>query len=174
MVTKIHIVTSDSLSKVISSNEIKDGKINVRHYDDDGDGYYTESIAVSIKETFLVIINAQFIRNDDDKSNLNAYTMFSGFGQINSLAYSYSVIIVNTNSTNGKLYQSDCIYTDSGIASTKFDMYSYHVNEPHQKYLDYRLEHEVFDSLDFNKIFGKYLTTSDIRDNKITNLLNDF
>jgi hypothetical protein len=51
-------------------------------------------------------------------------------------------------------------------------MYSYHVNEPKQEYQEWRLDYEVFDRLDFNKIFSLYLTTSDIRDNKIDTLLD--
>jgi hypothetical protein len=49
-------------------------------------------------------------------------------------------------------------------------MYSYHVNEPEQVYLQDRLDYEVWESLDLNKILVKYLTLSDIRNNKIEEL----
>ena len=50
-------------------------------------------------------------------------------------------------------------------------MYSYHVNEPKQEYLEWRLDYEVFEQLDMSKIFNSWLTTSDKRDIKIDNLL---
>jgi hypothetical protein len=51
-------------------------------------------------------------------------------------------------------------------------MYSYHVNEPEQKYIEWRLDYEVFESLNLNKIFGKYLSKIDVRDSKIDDLLS--
>jgi hypothetical protein len=49
-------------------------------------------------------------------------------------------------------------------------MYSYHVNEPEQSYIEWRLDYEVFESLNLNKILAKYLTKADIRDSKLEDL----
>ena len=69
-----------------------------------------------------------------------------------------------------KLWNSDVVYTESGIKETRFDMYSYHVNEPEQSYIEWRLDYEVFESLNLNKILANYLTKADIRDSKLEDL----
>ena len=97
--------------------------------------------------------------------------MSSGLGQINRLAYAYSATILIIVGTTNKLWNNDVVYTESGIKETRFDMYSYHVNEPEQKYLKDRLPYEVYDSLDFTKILSKYLNTSFIRNSKIDEIL---
>ena len=180
MTTKIHIVElgepGNSYLKVVHDNELVAGEslcswgIRVRHYEDDGDSYYNEFIPVTIKSTFLVMTQSQFIRNGNDTSKLNACTMSGGFGQINRLAYSYSVTVINSNS-RGKIWESDLVYSDVGIRSTNFDMYSYHFNEPEQRYDEGRLDYEVFDSLNLTKILSKYLPKSDIRDSVIDDIL---
>ena len=171
MTTKIHIVDYQGQIKIIQSHELKDGCIKIRHYDDYEDSYYDEPVKVTIKETFLVITKGQFIRNDEDKSKLNACTMSGGFGQINRLAYSYSVVVM-TYTGHGKVWESDMIYSNAGIRATQFDMYSYHVNSPEQKYTESRLDYEVFDSLNLTKILAKYLTKSDMRDSVIDDILS--
>ena len=171
MTTKIHIVDCQGQLKIIQSHELKDGCIKIRHYEDDGDSYYDEPVKVDIKETFLVITNGQFIRNHEDKSKLNACTMSGGFGQINRLAYSYSVVVMK-HTGHGKVWESDMIYSYAGIRATQFDMYSYHVNSPEQKYTESRLDYEVFDSLNLTKILAKYLTKSDMRDSVIDDILS--
>ena len=180
MTTKIHIVElgepGNSYLKVVHDNELVAGEslcswgIRVRHYEDDGDSYYNEFIPVTIKSTFLVMTQGQFIRNGNDTSKLNACTMSGGFGQINRLAYSYSVTVINSTS-RGKIWESDLVYSDVGIRSTNFDMYSYHFNEPEQRYDEGRLDYEVFDSLNLTKILSKYLPKSDIRDSVIDDIL---
>ncbi len=170
MNSKIHIVDCEGILKIVQSNHIKDGCIKVRHYEDDGDSYYDEPVSVKIKETFLVVTKGEFIRNYEDKSKLNACTMSSGgMGEINRLAYSYSVVVM-TYTGRGKVWESDLIYSDAGIKPTRFDMYSYHVNEPEQSYIEWRLDYEVFESLNLNKILAKYLTKADIRDSKLEDL----
>ncbi len=171
MTTKIHIVECQGLLKIVKSDDLKNGCIRIRHYDDYEDSYYDEMVPVIIKQSFLVITNGQFIRNDSDTSKLNACTMSGGFGQINRLAYSYSVVVM-TYTGHGKVWESDVIYSDAGVKSTQFDMYSYHVNDPEQKYIEWRLDYEVFEFLDLNKIFGKYLSKIDVRDSKIDDLLS--
>ena len=181
MTTKIHIVElgepGNSYLKVVHDNELVAGEslcswgIRVRHYEDDGDSYYNEFIPVTIKSTFLVMTQSQFIRNGNDTSKLNACTMSGGFGQINRLAYSYSVTVINSNSIRGKIWESDLVYSDVGIRATQFDMYSYHFNEPEQRYDEGRLDYEVFDSLNLTKILSKYLPKSDIRDSVIDDIL---
>lgn len=169
MNTKIHIVDCEGILKIVQSHHIKDGCIKVRHYEGDDD-YYDEPTPVTIKETFSVITSGQFIRNYEDKSKLNACTMSSGgMREINRLAYSYSVVVIEYSS-RGKLWESDLIYSDAGIRPTRFDMYSYHVNEPEQSYIEWRLDYEVFESLNLNKILAKYLTKADIRDSKLEDL----
>jgi len=169
MNTKIHIVDCEGILKIVQSHHIKDGCIKVRHYEGDDD-YYDEPTPVTIKETFSVITSGQFIRNYEDKSKLNACTMSSGgMGEINRLAYSYSVVVM-TYTGRGKVWESDLIYSDAGIKPTRFDMYSYHVNEPEQSYIEWRLDYEVFESLNLNKILVKYLTKADIRNSKLEDL----
>lgn len=176
MTIKIHIVElgepGNSYLKVVHDNELVAGKsrIKVRHYEDDGDSYYNEFVSATIKSTFLVMTQGQFIRNGNDTSKLNACTMSGGFGQINRLAYSYSVTVINSNS-RGKIWESDLVYSDVGIRATNFDMYSYHFNEPEQRYDEGRLDYEVFDSLNLTKILSKYLPKSDIRDSVIDDIL---
>ena len=93
-------------------------------------------------------------------------------GEVNRLAYAYSVNILIIVGRTNKLWNNDVVYTESGIKETRFDMYSYHVNEPEQKYLKDRLPYEVYDSLDFTKILSKYLNTSFIRNSKIDDILS--
>jgi hypothetical protein len=168
MHTKIHIVDYEGILKIIQSHELRDGCIKIRHYEGDDD-YYDEPTPVTIKETFLVITKGEFIRDYNDTSKLNACTMSGGFGQINRLAYSYSVVVMN-NPGRGKVWQSDLIHSSSGIRETRFDMYSYHFNEPEQRYDESRLDYEVFESLNLTKIFSKYLTKADMRDSKLEDL----
>ena len=133
---------------------------------------HTLDNCVKIKETFSVITSGQFIRNYEDSSKLNACTISSGgMREINRLAYSYSVVVMEYTG-RGKVWESDLIYSDAGINPTRFDMYSYHVNEPEQIYLEDRLSYEVYDSLDFTKILSKYLNTSFIRNSKIDDILS--
>ena len=125
---------------------------------------------MKIKETFSVITSGQFIRNYEDSSKLNACTISSGgMREINRLAYSYSVVVMEYTG-RGKVWESDLIYSDAGINPTRFDMYSYHVNEPEQSYIEWRLDYEVFESLNLNKILANYLTKADIRDSKLEDL----
>jgi hypothetical protein len=168
MQTKIHIVDCNGILKIIQSHELRDGCIKIRHYDDDD--YYDELTPVTIKETFLVITKGEFIRNHNNTSKLNSYTMSGGFGQINRLAYSYSVVVMENTGIGGKVWESDCIHSDAGIRETISDMYSYHFNEPEKRYDESRLDYEVFDSLNLTKIFSKYLNKSDIRDSKLEDL----
>lgn len=172
MTVIIHIVDCEGELKIIHDHELKNGCIKVRHYEDDGDSYYDENVVVKIKETFLVITQGQFIRNYKDSSKLNACTMSGGFSQVYRLAYSYSVVVM-THTGRGKVWESDCIYTDAGIRATQFDMYSYHVNEPEQRYDESRLDYEVFESLNLHKILSKYLPKAIVRDSVIDNILND-
>ena len=171
MTTKIHIVDCAGELKIIQSHELKDGCIKIRHYEDDGDGYYHESVPVTIKHSFLLKLTAEFIRNDEDNSKLNACTMSGGFGEVNRLAYSYSVIVMKYTG-HGKVWESDLIYSNAGIRATQFSMYSYHVNEPEQKYTESRLTYELFDSLNLYKIFSNYLPKADVRDSVISDILN--
>jgi hypothetical protein len=75
-----------------------------------------------------------------------------------------------TYTGRGKVWESDLIYSDAGIKPTRFDMYSYHINEPEQRYTEDRLDYEVFESLNLNKILVKYLTKADIRNSKLEDL----
>ena len=169
MNTKIHIVDCEGILKIVQSHHIKDGCIKVRHYEGDDD-YYDEPTPVTIKETFSVITSGQFIRNYEDSSKLNACTISSGgMREINRLAYSYSVVVMEYTG-KGKVWESDLIYSDAGINPTRFDMYSYHINEPEQRYTEDGLDYEVFESLNLNKILANYLTKADIRDSKLEDL----
>ena len=174
MQVKVHIVKAEGLKKVVRDSEIKDSTIKVRRWDDYGDDYWEERVPITIEKTFLIMIQTQFIRNDEKGDPLNAYYMSGGFGQVNRLAYAYSVNMIDiSGSKRWSLYQSDNLWSDSGIKQTKFDMYSYHINEPKQEYLEWRLDWEIFDQLNFNEIFGKWLDKSDIRDNKIDGLFTE-
>ena len=176
MIRTIHIVeNSNDELEIVDSSRLKEGgpfysyTLSKRYFDAEP-SYYDEF--VSIKHTFKVITSGEFILNDNDNSKLNAYNMSAGLGQINRLAYSYSATILIIVGTTNKLWNSDVVYTESGIKETRFDMYSYHVNEPEQKYLKDRLPYEVYDSLDFTKILSKYLNTSFIRNSKIDDILS--
>ena len=170
MTTKIHIVDCAGELKIIQSHELKDGCIKIRHYEDDGDSYYHESVPVTIKYSFLVKLTAEFIRNDKDNSKLNACTMSGGFGEVNRLAYYYSVVVM-AYTGNSQIWESDLIYSNAGIRSTQFSMYSYHFNEPEQMYDESRLTYELFDSLNLHKIFSNYLPKADVRDSVISDIL---
>jgi hypothetical protein len=141
--SKIHIVEHDGIYEIVKSYAVKDGCIDVRHYGNEDGEYYNEKVPVNIVNTFSVITKGEFIRNESDTSTLNVCTISGGFNQINRLAYSYSVVIINlpTNLSTYNLYKSDLVYSDAGIKSTIFDMYSYHVNEPEQKYTEDRLDY---------------------------------
>jgi len=174
MITTIHIVeNSNGELEIVDSSRLKGGEpytIRKRYFDEDGDSTSYDDI-VNIKHTFKVITSGEFILNDNDSSNLNAYNMSSGLGQISKLAYAYSATILMIVGRTNKLWNSDVVYTESGIKETRFDMYSYHVNEPKQIYLEDRLSYEVYDSLDFTKILSKYLNMSFIRNSKIDDIL---
>jgi hypothetical protein len=180
MQTKIHIVefTESNTIRIIQDHELKKNKtpyqddyILEKEWFDDGE-YSFKEIPVLIKQTFLVITKGHFIKNDQDSSKLNAYYISGGFKQVNRLAYSYSVNVILCNG-NWTLYENDLVYSEAGIKSTKFDMYSYHRNEPEQIYLEDRLDYEVWDSLNFYEILKTYLPVSDIRDNRIDKLLDN-
>ena len=177
MITTIHIVeNSNGELEIVDSSKLKGGgpshsyTIRKRYFDEDGESSYYDEF-VNIKHTFKLITSGEFILNDNDTSNLNAYNMTSGLGHINKLAYAYSATILIIVGTTNKLWNNDVVYTESGIKETRFDMYSYHVNEPKQRYLEDRLPYEVYDSLDFTKILSKYLSTSFIRNSKIDEIL---
>ena len=170
MTTKIHIVDCAGELKIIQSHELKDGCIKILHYEDDGDGYYYEYVPATIKHSFLVKLTAEFIRNEEDNSKLNACTMSGGFGEVNRLAYSYSVVVMEYTG-HSKVWESDLIYSYAGIKATQFSMYSYHFNEPEQVYDETRLVYEVYDSLNLYKILSKYLPKAIVRDSVIDNIL---
>jgi hypothetical protein len=177
MITTIHIVeNSNGELEIVNSSQLKGGgpshsyTISKRYFDEDDEPSYYDEF-VSIKHTFKVITSGEFILNDNDSSKLNAYNMSAGMGEVNRLAYAYSVNILIIVGRTNKLWSNDVVYTESGIKETRFDMYSYHVNEPEQKYLKDRLPYEVYDSLDFTKILSKYLNTSFIRNSKIDEIL---
>lgn len=177
MITTIHIVeNSNGELEIVDSSKLKGGgpshsyTIRKRYFDEDGESSYYDEF-VNIKHTFKVITSGEFILNDNDTSNLNAYNMTSGLGQINKLAYAYSATILIIVGRTNKLWNNDVVYTESGIKETRFDMYSYHVNEPKQRYLEDRLPYEVYDNLDFTNILSKYLSTSFIRNSKIDEIL---
>jgi len=170
MTTKIHIVDCVGTLKIIQSHELKDGYIKLRHYDYNDDSYYDEPTPATIKETFLINVSAEFIRNDKDNSKLNACTMSGGFGEVNRLAYYYSVVVM-AYTGNGEVWESNLIYSNAGIKATQFNMYSYHFNEPEQVYDESRLAYEVFDLLNLTKIFGKYLPKDSVRDSVIDDIL---
>jgi hypothetical protein len=48
------------------------------------------------------------MRDDKDNSKLNACTMSAGFGEVNRLAYSYSVVVM-TYTGHSKVWESDLI-----------------------------------------------------------------
>jgi len=180
MQTKIHIVhcqDSDTL-RIIQDHELKknktpyqDGHILVREWFED-DSYGYREVPVTIQQTFLVITKGEFIRNDQKSSKLNAYYMSGGFAEVNRLAYSYSVSVILCDG-NYTLYENDLVYSKSGIKATTGSMYSYHVNEPEQRYIEDRLDYEVWQSLDLTEILKSYLTQSEIRDSKIDKILDN-
>lgn len=171
----VKIITADKLTGDIETIKLPHkgnkpgffGTIKEQQYDQ-WDEPYTTTRVVHIKDTFIVITKGHFILNDSDKSPLNAYNMSTGGFGVNHLAYSYLVNVVSWGTH--KLWESDLIYTESGMKMTQFDMYSYHQNKPKQHYIEERLDWEVWQSLDLVKIFAKYLPQDEIRDNTLTRL----
>jgi len=168
----IKVVNADVLTRDIETTKLPKkpgffGTIKIKNYDEWDDPYTTTQL-VHIRDTFIVITKGHFILNDFDSSPLNAYKMSTGGFGVNHLAYSYLVNVVSWGTH--KLWESDLIYSESGIRMTNFDMYSYHLNEPEQHYIEERLDWEIWESLDLVKIFSKYLPTDEVRDNKLNNL----
>lgn len=178
MQTEIHIVRlEDGGASIMADGEIKRTGKNKplvrRHkyeYDDEGEVYsYDEWIPAEIEASFSVVTTAVFIRNPKDTSTLNACTVRTGGFGTSHLMYSYSVTIIETRES-GNVYESDCVYTESGIRPTNLSMYSYHINEPEQRYLEDMLEYEAYRKIDFIKALAKYLTTADLRDSALNRL----
>ena len=171
----VKIITADKLTKDIETMKLPHkgnkpgffGTIKIQHYDQWDDPYTTTQL-VRVKDTFIVITKGHFILNDLDDSKLNAYNMSTGGFGVNHLAYSYLVNVVSWGTH--KLWESDLIYTESGMKMTRSDMYSYHQNEPEKMYIEERLDWEVWQSLDLVKIFSKYLPQDEIRDNTLNKL----
>lgn len=184
MITTIHIVeNADGELEIVNSSKVSlvntdykrqpiyPYKIKKRYFDEDDDPSYYDEF-VNIKHTFKVITSGEFILNDNDDSELNAYNISAGMGQVNRLAYAYSATVLIIVGKTNKFWNNDVVYTESGVKETIFDMYSYHVNEPKKMYLEDRLPYEVYDSLDFTKILSNYLDKSFIRNDKINNILS--
>jgi hypothetical protein len=168
----VKIITADRLTKDIENIKLPHrphffGTIRLKQYDQWDDPYTTTQL-VRVKDTFIVITKGHFILNDLDDSKLNAYNMSTGGFGVNHLAYSYLVNVVSWGTH--KLWESDLIYSESGMKMTRSDMYSYHQNEPEKMYIEERLDWEVWDSLDLVKIFSKYLPQDEVRDNTLTRL----
>lgn len=168
----VKIITADKLTGDIETIKLPHrphffGTIKIKHYDQWDDPYTTTQL-VRVKDTFIVITKGHFILNDLDDSKLNAYNMSTGGFGVNHLAYSYLVNVVSWGTH--KLWESDLIYSESGMKMTRSDMYSYHVNEPEKKYIEERLDWEVWQSLDLVKIFSKYLPQDEVRDNTLMRL----
>lgn len=168
----------NSTTKIIEDSKLKDvtktrngvfGKIEIKLWEDDGDSYSTSLQPVRVEHTFVVITSGEFIRNSNDHSALNAYTISAGFNQVNRLAFVWSATIIEVDGSRS-LWESNMIWTDSGIRATTFDMYSYHVNQPEQEYTEDRLEWEVWQSLDLETLLSSYLQVSDLRDAKLDKL----
>lgn len=173
MTTTINIVKleSDASLLVVHANKVFNNKIVLKQYGDDFDDYESYEEKVDVVNTFSVITTSEFLLNPNDTSKLNAITISGGFGEVNRLAYAFSVTIVNLSMKGytHKIWPSDVIYTNSGVMSTRHDMYSYHHDN---EYYTGRLEYEVFDSLDLNTLLSDYLNTDDIRNNKLEQLIN--
>lgn len=168
----------NSTNKIIQASHLKDvtktrngvfGKIELKFWEDDGDSYSIDLQPVKVQHTFVVITSGEFIRNSNNDSTLNAYTISGGFGQINRLAFQWSATIVEVDG-GSSLWESNMIWTDSGIRATRFDMYSYHVNQPEKEYTEDRLHWEVWQSLDLENLLSSYLQLSDLRDAKLDKL----
>jgi hypothetical protein len=145
-----HVVTlSDGNQMVVKDCEIKDGKISLEYFDNDSDSFYSELVSAEISKSYFVEISARFIMNPKDNSPM--YRSM-GMGNINHLAYTYSIIIVEYIDSY-TLYEDKPFYSKSGIATTIFDMYSYHIiNGTEKEYPSDRLRYEVECRLDLDKI----------------------
>ena len=150
-----HIVSfPDDHQEIVQAHEIdKDGMISRRVYvdsDDDDDSYYIEHIKVDIDRSYLVNVTAAFVMNPKDRYKSPLYMSQGGFG-INHLAFTYSVTIMEYYGSSS-LYQT--LHTESGLKTTRFDMYSYHINQEDGTcvYPTDRLEWEVLDAIDLTKL----------------------
>ena len=139
----------DTTKRVVFENEIKDECIFVQKYDYDDDDSYSYRVKIPIKklEKFFILINTSFIMGKD-KSPKSAPTV--GFG-ISHFAYIYSIIIVN-NDYDYKFYEREPVFSKSGIATTKFDRYSYHTIENDITIYNEDLSYEVLNNINFDEI----------------------
>jgi len=142
------LITEDDYGtkRIVQEHEIKNGLIYVQHYDEYSNPYNVP-VEVKIIGRYLISIMTEFILRKDD----HAVCTDGGFGQINHLAYFYSVIIRSDPNSSSKMYSLDVSFKDSGIRSTHFDMYAYHTNDPFT-YHTSQIEYECFCSLDLQKI----------------------
>jgi len=146
------------------SYEVKDNKISVAVYDYESEygGYNYEQVEVSVVDTYILDIHAKFIINPKSHNN-SAYTISRGFREVNGLAYSYSINIIEGSSYS--LFEDySLVHTESGIKCTQMDMYSYSKHKQTESgnwdwdgYNEDSLVYEVFRSLDLNSILlSKY------------------
>lgn len=144
------IIINDNPDSIlfVEDREIINNKVKLKVYNEETEGYYVEKKDFIIVETYIVIIHANFIIMENSK---DACMVTKGFGEINGLAYTYGIIIFE-KPYNKTVFPHAVIYKDAGIAVTRFDMYSYHFNEPEFHYDESRLEYEIFSNLEFSKI----------------------
>jgi hypothetical protein len=163
--------------KIIESGSIVDfdkkskiGYIHSKEWIDDDDFIFNKHQVKTI-DSFCLSITAEFIRDQENTSELNAYYISpGGFGNINRLAYHWSASIFEIPYSSS-YFDSYLVWSKNGIKSTNFDMYSYHVNlGSKSKYVEDNLCFEVYESIDLHEILQDYLYKSDIRDSKLNGL----
>ena len=144
------LVQYDNTKLVIDKYKIKDNRIRLTNYDDEG-AYY-EFKDVKILNTYVVNLYANFIYKESLTDPLMS-SRGGGFSNPAGLKYFYNVFIVSICGD----YET-IIYSDNGVKSTRFGMYSYTVRpltltEPTQ-YNTESILYELYQSLDLNKILN--------------------
>jgi len=160
MQTLIHIARYDDNNLIIVKDEdLKNGCVPISSYEYDASGipFLTkEYVPATIEKSFIVIASGKFIRNEKEKSALNSYQSIGELGHT-TLMYHFSAAIVSAPESDS-LCESDCVYSESGIKETEFEMRSYHLHGS-VDYDESKLDQEVFESLNIKRILFRYLNS---------------
>jgi len=154
------LVTIGDRQKVIDKSLIVDGKIKVSHWQEnyeheDGGYHINDWMPVEIDKEFVLIVLADFILKHVTRSEPDAFTSRAnrGMRDSNGLVYAYSVTIIEKLGEH-QLWDSMIVHTESGVKTTRFDMYSYHFNNPF-RYISDRLPFEVMQNIQLDEILIK-------------------
>jgi len=147
---KQQVVDRSSVSK---NNTIEESEWVEDWNYEDGGYHHSKHIPVEIDNEYVLIVLADFILVEG--KDIAAFTSRTNRGMcaVNGLMYAYSVTIIEKLSKH-QLFEDMVVYTESGVKTTKYNMYSYHNNDPF-RYNTYGLFGEVLESIDLDIILIK-------------------